>query len=57
MPKLTHSEADKQVEAAMGTPTSSAMGNFQRFLSNRGQLPQPNMPQIPRDQIRKLPLK
>ena len=57
MPKLTHSEADKQVEQAMGTPTSSAMGNFQKFLSNRGQLPQPNMPRLPTEQIRKLPLK
>jgi len=57
MPKLTHSEADKQVEQAMGTPTSSAMGNFQKFLSNRGRLPRPNMPRLPTEQIRKLPLK
>lgn len=58
--KLTHEQADKEIEAALAPPTSSAMGAFQKFLSNRGAtgLPQPtNMPRLPKEAIKKLPLK
>lgn len=59
MPKLTHSDADAQVEAAMRAPTSLALESLEKFLSNRGKLPtaQPNVPRFPTEQIKRLPLK
>ena len=60
MPKLlTHEDADKEVMQAMGNPSSQAMNAFRSFLSNRGAagLPSPGMPKLPRDQIKKLPLR
>lgn len=56
---LTHEEIDRQVEQAMGAPTNSAMESFQNFLTNHGKAPitQPNMPRLPTEQIKKLPLR
>jgi len=57
MALLTHSEADKAVEQAIGAPTSQAMQSFQRFMSGNKGLPQPTVPQLPKESIKKLPLK
>jgi len=59
MKLLSHEDADRQVEEAMGAPGSSAMSSFQKFLSNRGaNLPQPpTIPNLPKESIKKLPLK
>jgi hypothetical protein len=56
---LTHEEAHKQVESAMGAPSSSALESFQRFMSGAGKgLPQPtNVPRLPKEQIKRLPLR
>ena len=54
---LTHQEADKEVQSAMGNPSGQAMNAFQSFLSNRGTNNIPQLPNIPKDQIRKLPLR
>jgi len=58
MALLTHKEADKEVQSAMGQPASSAMDSFQKFLSNRGtqQGAQPKVPQLPKESIKKLPI-
>ena len=61
MARLTHSDADAQIESAMGAPSSSTMDAFQKFLSNRGVGNMPRsgagIPTLPKEQIKKLPLK
>jgi len=58
MALLTHEQADKEVEAALGAPTSQAMSSFQRFMVGNKGLPQPTkMPQLPKEQVRRLPLR
>lgn len=60
MAHLTHSEADKQIEMAMGTPTPQALSSFQQFMAGqtRNKLPQigGNIPQLPKESIKKLPI-
>jgi len=61
MALLTHSEADKEIEQAMGAPTSEAMTSFRQFMSGQSgnKLPQigGNIPRLPKESIKKLPLK
>ena len=56
---LTHAEADKQIEMAMGAPTSEAMTSFRQFMSGQAgsKLPQigANIPRLPKETIKKMP--
>lgn len=55
---ISYEEFNSRVRQAMGQPTSSVMDSFNRFLSNRGtqQGAQPRVPQLPKEQIKRLPM-
>ena len=53
MTLLTHEQADKEVEAAIGAPTNKSAESVQRFLAGA----KAGMPQLPKESIKRISVK